>query len=66
MQTIPRNEELNASAERLHKRLNDEFINRQVERYKQEQVQSKQREIEASRAETDGNPDAAVSAGTKK
>ena len=66
MKTIPRNEELNASVERLTKRLNDEFIHQQVERYKQEQAQKKQRETEASSAEkSGGGKDATVSAGTK-
>ena len=55
MKTIPRNEELNASSERLNKRLNDEFIRQQVERYKREHAQKKQREIEVSSAEVSRN-----------
>ena len=54
MKTIPINEELNASSERLNKRLNDEFIHQQVERYKQEQAQKKQLEIEVASADKGG------------
>ena len=50
MKTIPRNEELNASAERMAKRLNDEFVNKCVERHRQEQAQ-RRGDIEASAAE---------------
>ena len=56
MKTIPRNELLNEVCERAEKRLNDEFINQCVERYKQEQAQKRQRDIEVSNAETDRNP----------
>jgi len=63
MKTIPINEELNASVERLEKRLNDEYIRQQVELYKKEQAQKKQRDIEASHAEVGGSPKVAVSAG---
>jgi len=55
MKTIPRNEMLNQVVERAEKRLNDEFIRQQVERYKQEQAQKKQRESEASSAENGGS-----------
>jgi len=48
MKTIPRNEELNASVERTAKRLDGEFINRCVERHKQEQAQQSRQDIEAS------------------
>jgi hypothetical protein len=48
MTTIPRNEEVNAASERLNKRLNDEFIRQQVELYKREQTQKRQRNIETS------------------
>jgi hypothetical protein len=52
MKTTPRNEELNAASERAHKRINDEFIRKAVERYKQEQAQKRQGDIQASSAET--------------
>jgi len=64
MKTIPRNEDLNAASERAHKRLNDEFINQCVERYKQEQAQRRQRDIEASNAELGESPSVAVPTGT--
>jgi len=56
MSTIPINKELNEAAERAMKRLNDEFINQCVERYKQEQTQKRQRNIEASNTEMDRKP----------
>jgi len=48
MQTTPRNEELNAASERMNQRLNDEYIRQQVERYRQEQAQRQQRDVETS------------------
>ena len=51
MTTIPKNEELNAAAERMNQRLNDEFIRQQTERHRQEQAQNRRGDIEASAAE---------------
>jgi hypothetical protein len=64
MKTIPVNEELNASVERLEKRLNDEYIRQQVELYKQEQAQKRQRDIEVANAEMGKRPNVIVPTGT--
>ena len=56
MKTKPINEELNAAVEWAEKRLNDEFINRCVERYKQEQAQQKQRDIETPGTDAKQSP----------
>ena len=64
MKTMQINEELNASVERLEKRLNDEYISRQVELYKQEQAQKRQRDSEVSTAEVGKSPNVVAPVGT--
>ena len=64
MSTMPSNELFNEIVERGEKRLNDEYIRQQVELYKQEQAQKRQRDIEASNAEVGKSPSVAVPAGT--
>ena len=48
MKTKPINEELNAASERAVKHVTDEFVNRCVERYRQERTQQQKQDIEAS------------------
>ena len=45
MKTKPINEELNAASERAVKHVTDEFVNRCVERYQQEQTQRQKQDI---------------------
>jgi hypothetical protein len=52
MKTTLRNEELNAASERAHKRINDEFIRKQIQLYKQEQAKKKQGDMATSGTET--------------